>query len=313
VVILSYKKEVGNMLKEVRDTLRLRHKIAVLEYAGLCRNASEACRYFEVPKSSFYIWKKAYDAEGRAGLIRKKPIAQSHPRQLKPEVVEKILDLRRSCNLGPDRITWYLERYHGVKTSCSTVYRTLIRNGLRRLPKTAGRRSIHTRRYAKSVPGHHIQVDVKFLKLKDTEGNTVRRFQYTAIDDATRIRALKIDQFHNQQRAMDFIDYVIEKFPFRIHTIRTDRGHEFQAQFHWHVEDKGIRHVYIKPRSPQLNGKVERSHRSDNEEFYQLLTYTDDVDLNKKLQKWEEFYNFDRPHGAFKGKTPYEALRMMLR
>jgi hypothetical protein len=49
---------------------------------------------------------------------------------------------------------------------------------------------------------------------------------------------------------------------------------------------KGIRHVYIKPRSPQLNGKVERSHRSDQEEFYQLLTYTDDVDLNKKLAHW---------------------------
>jgi hypothetical protein len=67
-----------------------------------------------------------------------------------------------------------------------------------------------------------------------------------------------------------------------------------------HVEDKGMRHVYIKPRSPQLNGKVERSHRTDQEEFYQLLTYTDDVDLNKKAAAWERFYNLDRPHGAFK-------------
>ena len=59
----------------------------------------------------------------------------------------------------------------------------------------------------------------------------------------------------------------------------------------------------------QLNGKVERSHRSDQEEFYQLLTYTDDVDLNSKLARWEEFYNHNRPHGAHGGKTPYEALR----
>jgi hypothetical protein len=81
-------------------------------------------------------------------------------------------------------------------------------------------------------------MDVKFLKLESTEGRTVRRFQYTAIDDATRIRALKVYQYHNQQSAIHFVDYVIEKFPFRIHTIRTDRGHEFQAQFHWHVEDK---------------------------------------------------------------------------
>ena len=74
-----------------------------------------------------------------------------------------------------------------------------------------------------------------------------------------------------------------------------------------------MRHVYIKPRTPQLNGKVERSHRTDQEEFYQLLTYTDDVDLNKKLVEWENFYNFNRPHTAFLGKTPYEALRDKLR
>lgn len=73
-----------------------------------------------------------------------------------------------------------------------------------------------------------------------------------------------------------------------------------------------MRHVYIKPRSPQLNGKVERSHQSDQDEFYQLLSYKDDVDLNKKLEAWEQFYNFNRPHGAFNGKTPYEVLRSIL-
>ena len=66
--------------------------------------------------------------------------------------------------------------------------------------------------------------------------------------------------------------------------------------------------VYIKPRTPQLNGKVERSHRTDKDEFYQLLTYKDDVDLEKKLAVWERFYNNDQPHWAHKGKTPYEVL-----
>ena len=104
----------------------------------------------------------------------------------------------------------------------------------------------------------------------------------------------------------------IEKFPFRIKEIRTDNGHEFQAKFHWHVEDQGIRHAYIKRGTPQLNGKVERSHRSDQQEFYQLLSYKGDVDLEAKLAEWENFYNFNRPHGAFNGKTPYEALRERL-
>ena len=88
-----------------------------------------------------------------------------------------------------------------------------------------------------------------------------------AIDDATRIRALKIYDSHNQNSSIDFIDYVIDKFPFRINTIQTDNGHEFQSKFHWHIQDLGMRHRFIKAGTPQLNGKVERSHRTDRKEF----------------------------------------------
>ena len=130
-------------------------------------------------------------------------------------------------------------------------------------------------------------MDVKFLHFRDDDDRKVRRFQYTAIDDATRIRALRVYNRHTQKNAVNFVNYVLEKFPFRIHTIRTDNGHEFQARFHWHVEDLGIRHVYIKPRSPHLNGKVARSHLTDEREYYQLLSYTSDVDLSEKLSKWE--------------------------
>jgi transposase InsO family protein len=69
-----------------------------------------------------------------------------------------------------------------------------------------------------------------------------------------------------------------------------------------------MEHVYIKPPTPQFNGKVERSHRTDKDEFYQLLTYRDDVDLERKLAEWERFYNYDRPQGAHRGRTPYEVL-----
>jgi transposase InsO family protein len=300
------------MHSEAREQLRINFITIVLEYARLTGNISETCREFKIPRSSFYRWKNAYDLEGKEGLRRKKPVAYSHPRKISAQVVELILGIRRDYQLGPERISWYLERYHSVKVSESTVYRTLAKYGLNRLAKTALRRAIHTRRYAKEMPGHHVQIDVKFITLRDPEGRKVRRFQYTAIDDATRIRALQIYDRHTQKNAIAFVDYVIDKFPFRIHTVRTDRGHEFQALFHWHVEDKGMRHVYIKPRSPQLNGKVERSHRTDSEEFYQLLSYTDDVDLNDKLRAWERFYNYDRPHSAFKGKTPYEVLKNTL-
>jgi transposase InsO family protein len=300
------------MHPEAREELRLRFKLTVLEYAKHF-SVTETCREFEIPRSTFYRWKQSYNQEVRVGLERKKPVAYSHPRKTSPEVIGKILELRREYQLGALRIVYYLAHYHGITISESTVSRVLRAHGENRLPKTAPKRAVHSKRYAKTVPGHHVQVDVKFLQLTDQEGQPVKRYQYTAIDDATRIRALQIFAQHNQDAAIQFMNYVIEKFPFRINTVRTDHGHEFQARFHWHVEDQGIKHVYIKARTPQLNGKVERSHRTDQTEFYQLLTYTDDVDLNAKLEAWESFYNYHRPHISLNGKTPYEEMRSLLK
>ena len=201
------------------------------------------------------------------GLRSRRCGPHNHPHKTPDEVVEKILHLRRTYHMGPIRIVWYLQRYHGIRTSDATVYRVCKRHGLNRLPNRVGRRAVHTHRYQKQVPGHHVQVDVKVLTLKQKKGAPVRRYQYTVIDDATRVRALKIYRRHTQANAIDFINYVVEKFPFRIRTIRTDRGHEFQALFRWHVADLGMEHVYIKPRTPQLNGKVERSRRTDKEQI----------------------------------------------
>jgi Integrase core domain len=115
----------------------------------------------------------------------------------------------------------------------------------------------------------------------------------------------------NQQSAIRFLDYVLEKLPFKVEVIQTDHGAEFGSQFHYHVLDRGIGHVYIKPATPRLNGKVERSHRIDQEDFYRMLegVVIDDTSVfNDKLQEWEDFYNFNRPHGALGGQTPYERL-----
>src|SRR5450631_4646861 len=294
------------MTDQERDVQR---KLKVLRHAEQTGNIAKTCRYFGIGRASFYRWKTEYQQRGEAGLVNAKPIPKNPANQTPPEIVEKILYLRAKYHLGPIRIVWYLARYHSITSSEAGDSRILKRNGVSRLPRGTLVRKVHTIRYSKQVPGHHIQMDVKFFTFANKRGEKVCRFQYTAIDDAPRVRALKIYDKHTQTNAIDFVDYVIEKFPFRIKEIRTDNGHEFQAKFHWHVEDKGIRHAYIKKGTPQLNGKVERSHRSDQEEFYQLLSYKDDIDLETKLEEWENFYNFNRPHGAFNGKTPYEALR----
>jgi len=118
------------MNKEAREHLAAHRKYVILEYAKGINNNKKACQDFNVPKSSFYEWKKAYAEGGKAGLLRRKPIARNHPRQIPPEFVEKIIHLRTKYHLGPQRIAWYLERYHGFKTSCSSVYRTFKRNGI---------------------------------------------------------------------------------------------------------------------------------------------------------------------------------------
>jgi len=295
------------MTQEQRD---IKRKLAVLEHAQESGNVAKTYRYFGISRQCFYNWKRADELLGEQGLVNKKPCPENPALRTPAEFEEKIVHLRRIYHFGPTRIAWYLERYHGFKISSNGVYCVLKRFALSRLPANCRKRSIISQRYEKQVPGHHVQVDVKFLQFTSADNCRIKRYQYTAIDDATRIRALKIYERHNQDSAIDFIDHVIARFPFRIHTIRTDNGHEFQAKFHWRVEDLGMQHVYIKPRSPHLNGKVERSHLTDQLEFYQLLEYTDDVDLTEKLAVWEEFYNVRRPHSGLKGLTPYEVLRM---
>ena len=104
----------------------------------------------------------------------------------------------------------------------------------------------------------------------------------------------------------------MEKLPFGVEVIQTNNGPEFASRFHYHVLDKGIGHVCIKPATPRLNGKVERSHRIDQEESYRMLegVVIDDTELfNDRLQEWEDFYNYNRPHGGLGGQTPCERLR----
>ena len=207
----------------------------------------------------------------------------------------------------------YLKRYHDVEVSNSGVWRILKRLDLNRLPASQRyqRHDRRWKRYEKPMPGHCVQVDVKFIAPL-ASGSRKRYYQFTAIDDCTRLRVLRIYDRLNQKTAIQFADFLLDKFPFRVEVIQTDNGSEFQTAFHWHLADRGIRHIYIKPATPRLNGKVERSHRIDGEEFYRQLkgVVIDDTQLfNDKLAEWQDFYNYHRPHGSLGGQTPYERLR----
>jgi transposase InsO family protein len=276
------------------------------------RNVAQACRHFGLSRKTFYKWKARYKSHGEAGLCDRPRVPLHSPRATSREVVSKILYLRQQYHFGPGRIAAYLLRFHQLTIARSSVHRILIRHGMNRLPANQTRKP-HGRawkRYEKPQPGHRLQLDVKFLER--IAGTRKRLYQFTAIDDCTRIRVLKIYDACNQTSAIRFVDEVIRRLPFRVLVIQTDNGAEFQSRFHWHLEEQDIRHVYIRPRTPHLNGKVERSHRVDAEEFYQLLDQdgiADDIHLfNDKLRQWEDYYNYHRPHGALDGQTPYERL-----
>lgn len=311
-VIMRFPKENESMNeKEKKDIAR---KLRFLNHGTEHGNISHTCRYFGISRKTYYKWLNIYQNEGDLGLIDKKRTPKNSPHKTPPEIEEQIVYIRKNYYFGQQRISWYLARYHNYKIAPSTVRMVLVRNGLNKLPQKQRKRTIAARfkRYEKQVPGHRIQIDVKFLTFINKDNKKIRRYQYTAIDDATRIRALRTYKTQNQLTSIDFINYVIKKFPFRIHTVQTDNGAEFQSKFNWHVEDLGIKHVYIRPRMPHLNGKVERSHSTDKDEFYQMFEYTDDMDLSKKLKDWEDFYNYQRPHSGLNGKTPYEILKEKL-
>jgi transposase InsO family protein len=292
-------------------------RLAIIRHAHeVTGNVSKTCRYYGITRQAYYKWFRRYEELGVEGLRDRSSAPHTSPNATKADVIGKIVYLRRSYHFGPYKISMYLRRYHDMEISPSGVWRILKRLDMSRLPASQRykRHVDRWKRYEKPLPGHRVQLDVKFIA--PLKGSRKKHYQFTAIDDCTRIRVLRIYDRLNQKTAIQFVDYVLEKLPFRVEFIQTDNGAEFQAQFHYHVLDRGIGHVYIKPSTPRLNGKVERSHRIDEEEFYRMLegVVIDDTELfNDRLQEWETFYNFNRPHGALGGQTPYERLRQKTR
>jgi len=256
----------------------VRRKLAVLRHVDeVTGNVAMTCRYFGISRQLYYTWLRRYQDEGLDGLRDRSRRPKTCPHATDAEVVEKIVHLRRTYHFGPTKISMYLQRYHDVAVSRSGVWRILKRLGLNRLPASQRyqRRDRKWKRYEKQQPGHRVQIDVKFIEpLTTTAASTTagssadsaassevrsgrrgKYYQFTAIDDCTRLRVLRIYPQCNQKTAIQFVDYVLDRLPFKVEVIQTDNGAEFQTAFHWHVQDKGIGHVYIKSRTPDSTAK----------------------------------------------------------
>ncbi|WIY00595.1 helix-turn-helix domain-containing protein [Amycolatopsis mongoliensis] len=194
-----------------KDLVRCANRrLAVLRHAEeVSGNVAAACRYYGISRTVFHRWKHRYEDEGIDGLKDRSSAPLCCPTITPPDVVEKIVYLRQHYHFGPLKIEMYLRRSHDRKIGHSTIYRILKRLGMSRLPASQCYKRHHQRwkRYEKQRPGHQLQIDVKFVEpITADTGRKMRYYQYTAIDECTRLRILRIYPRSVQKTAIQFTD-----------------------------------------------------------------------------------------------------------
>jgi putative transposase len=284
-------------------------------------NARLTCRHFDIPPQTFYRWKKRYSGKHLESLEDRshRPKRMRKP-EYSPELFEAVLALREEYpRWGKDKLAVLL-RDSGFSSSASTVGRILRRlkdRGLLREPMCNGisarkrqrKRPYAVRKpkeYVAEAPGDIVQVDT--LDVRPLPGVALKHF--SARDVVSRWDVLEVHTRATSRTAAAFIDVLLERMPFPIKAIQVDGGSEFQDAFEAECRKRGIRLFVLPPRSPKLNGHVERAQRTHTEEFYELTDSSFDIaELNKALRTWEHVYDTVRPHQSLGYLTPLQFLQ----
>ena len=276
----------------------VRKRLGWVELFLRLENHTVVCRKCGISRPTLRKWVRRYRERGVSGL-------SSLSRRPKSSPLVKVLDHHREWigelrkrRLGSRRIQSELQRNHNFELSRTTIEKVLRGLDVKPLSRPRRPRNGGTR-YARHIPGERIQMDT----CKIAPGV----YQYTAIDDCTRVRVLAVYPRRTAANSLLFLERVIEEMPFPTQAIQTDRGREFFAYgFQEKLMEYGIKFRPIRPRSPHLNGKVERSQRTDLDEFYPTVDVKSS-DLSQRLQEWQDHYNQYRSHGALEGCTPWQA------
>lgn len=286
---------------EARD--RLRWMDAYRE----CHNAALVCRRFSVAPRTFWFWKKRYDPWDLTSLECHSRRPKTLVRKTSWLLERRLLALKRDYpRAGRRKIAVYLKRKDDVVLSERTVGRILTRHTLNIRYKTRKRKAPKPRvDMAKvRIPGDLLQMDTKFVSLHGQ-----RLYQYTIIDVASRKRHIDVFVDSTMETTCRFLTEALHIFSFKVVQLQTDNGHEFGRQVSKFCQEHAIRHVFSHKGRPYENGYVERSHRTDEEEFYSLgKTGTTTEELRERLKKYLYYYNHERIHWGLNGQTPDEAL-----
>ncbi len=263
-------------------------------------DAGLVCRRCGISRPTLRKWIRRFQEAGEPGLRdrSRRPVRSPNRRIFEKERL-LILSLRTERKLGARRIQNELRRHHDLRLSLDSIHKTLVSSQVAPLARPARQK---TRcRYARLIPGDRVQLDT----CKIAPGC----YQYTAVDDCTRYRVLGIFRRRTATSTLAFLERVLEEMPFPLQRIQTDRGREFFAVVvqQW-LMDHCIKFRPNKPASPHLNGKVERSQKTDREEFWAVADLNN-PELELRLAEWQHYYNWDRPHESLKGLTPIEMLQ----
>jgi len=235
------------------------------------------------------------------------------------ELIEAVLKLREEYpRWGKNKLVILL-RGDGFNCSASMVGRILRRlkeRGVLREPlpnHISARKRQRQRPYAVRKPKEYIAkepgdiVEVDTLDVRPLPGVILKHF--TARDIISRWDVLEAHTRATSNTASGFMEAMIERMPFPIRAVQVDGGSEFEDVFEETCRRKGIKLFVLPPRSPKLNGHVERAQRTHTEEFYQITDAGFEIsELNQALLKWEKVYNTIRPHQALGYLTPQQFL-----
>lgn len=266
-------------------------------------SARRFARMAEIPEATFARWWAGYRSRGPRALQDHSRRPRRSPTALTGAVLDVVRAAHRSSGLGFRRLHYLLRAAGRLSCSASSVYRILRRAGaLAHRPRPP--RPVWVR-YQKAVPGERAQVDLKYLP----DG----RFQLTLVDDCSRMLAAAVLARRTAAAVCAALPTLLAGLPFAVRCVQTDNGSEFGRDFTRLLTGMGIRHARIRPRTPRLNGKVERVHRTMQEELWDSAALGPPATWHRTLQRYVRFYNTARPHGALAYQTPFAYAQHRLR
>lgn len=276
-------------------------------------------------RAAIYRWLKRYDGT-LDSLKNRSHRPHSHPNQHTEKEIKLIKDMRKKNKHTGLVVFWVKLKQKGYTRSIPSLWRIL--NKLELQPVKPPNPKYIPKPYEKmQYPGQRVQIDVKFVPdaciVGDAKAEGCKFYQYTAIDEYSRFRYLEAFEEHSSHSSKIFLEHMLKAFKFNVECVQTDNGPEFTKRlcsgetptltsFEKKLKELKIKHKLIKPYTPRHNGKVERSHRKDNEYFYATHTFYSFDDFKKQLAVHSKKYN-NFPMRPLNWKSPSDYLKAFLK